>query len=291
MHKMRWDDLQFVHEVAEHGSLSAAARSLGVNHATVLRRISALEDRFGIKLFERPPGGYRMTPEGREILSALQVIDRTVNGVERALPVVGRGLHGRVRVTTTDSLADLILPRHLVSLKKRHADLEVELVVSNAPVSIDHAQAEITVRPTRMLPPDLVGHHAAEMRFSVYGHRNDLGSFSARAEDHRWVGVAPPLTRSPVGAWQDRTIGPFLTMRADSFLTMARLVEAGMGLAMLPDFVAKAHPDLVQVLQYEERLVTSVWVAAHADLTHAEPVRILLDDLTAALSKDPRLQH
>ena len=291
MHKMRWDDLQFVHEVAEHGSLSAAARSLGVNHATVLRRISALEDRFGIKLFERPPGGYRMTPEGREILSALQVLARTVNGVERALPVVGRGLHGRVRVTTTDSLADLILPRHLVSLKKRHADLEVELVVSNAPVSIDHAQAEITVRPTRMLPPDLVGHHAAEMRFSVYGHRNDLGSFSARPEDHRWIGVAPPLTRSPVGAWQDRTIGPNMAMRADSFLTMARLVEAGMGLAMLPDFAAKAHPDLVQVLQYEERLMTSVWVAAHADLTHSEPVRILLDELTSALSKDPRLQH
>lgn len=291
MHKMRWDDLQFVHEVAEHGSLSAAARSLGVNHATVLRRISALEDRFGIRLFERPPGGYRMTPEGREILSALQVIDRTVNGVERALPVVGRGLHGRVRVTTTDSLADLILPRHLVALRERHADLEIELVVSNAPVSIDQAQAEITVRPTRMLPPDLVGHHAAEMRFSVYGHRNDLGTFSARAEEHRWVGVAPPLTRSPVGAWQDRTIGPFVTMRADSFLTVARLVEAGMGLAMLPDFVAKAHPDLVQVLQYEERLVTSVWVAAHADLTHAEPVRILLDALTEALSKDPRLQH
>ena len=98
MHKMRWDDLQFVHEVAEHGSLSAAARSLGVNHATVLRRISALEDRFGITLFERPPGGYRMTPEGRNILSALQAIDRTVNGVERALPIVGRGLHGRVRL-------------------------------------------------------------------------------------------------------------------------------------------------------------------------------------------------
>ena len=176
-------------------------------------------------------------------------------------------------------------------MKERHADLEIELVISNEPVSIDQAQAEITVRPARMLPPDLVGHHAADMRFSVYGHRRDLGRFSARPEDHRWVGVAPPLTRSPVGAWQDRTIGLFMTMRADSFLRIARLVEAGMGLAMLPDFVAKAHPDLVQVLQYEDHLSTSVWVAAHADLTHAEPVSILLEELTEALSNDPKLQH
>lgn len=79
MHKMRWDDLQFVHEVATHGSLSAAARSLGVNHATVLRRITALEDRFEIRLFERPPGGCRLTPEGRELLSPLQMIGRTVD--------------------------------------------------------------------------------------------------------------------------------------------------------------------------------------------------------------------
>ncbi len=64
MHKIRWDDLQFVHAVARHGALSAAARELGVNHATVLRRITALEAAQGVTLFDRPPGGYRLRPEG-----------------------------------------------------------------------------------------------------------------------------------------------------------------------------------------------------------------------------------
>ena len=291
MHKMRWDDLQFVHEVATHGSLSAAARSLGVNHATVLRRITALEDRFEIRLFERPPGGYRLTPEGRELLSPLQMIGRTVDSVERLLPMVGRGLHGRVRLTTTDSLADLILPRHLAALAHRYEDLEIELVVSNAPVSIDRAEAELTVRPAVSLPLELAGARAARMRFSVYAVPGlDVKAAARSPEGFSWIGAAPPLTRSPIGTWQDRTLGASIKLRADSFLTIARLAVASEGLAMLPNFIGAAHPGLVQSTDVDAQFETSIWVAAHRDVAQAEPVRILMDDLVEALSSDERLQ-
>ena len=78
--KTRWDDLQFIYAVARHGSLSGAARELGVNHATALRRITAVEAIHGVKIFERPPGGYRVRPEGRDLLEALKtwVVQRTI---------------------------------------------------------------------------------------------------------------------------------------------------------------------------------------------------------------------
>ena len=101
MHKIRWDDLQYVHAVARHGALSAAARELGVNHATVLRRISALETAQGVTLFDRPPGGYRLRPEGRDLLAALNAMGETVEHLERVLPTLGKGLVGSFRVTTT----------------------------------------------------------------------------------------------------------------------------------------------------------------------------------------------
>lgn len=79
-HNLRWDDLQIVLAVAEHRSLSGAARQLGVNHATVLRRIEALERNIGIDLFDRPPGGYRLRAEAQEMLSSLRAISESSRG-------------------------------------------------------------------------------------------------------------------------------------------------------------------------------------------------------------------
>ena len=116
-HNLRWDDLQIVLAVAEQRSLSGAARIIGVNHATVLRRIEAVEGQIGMQLFDRPPGGYRLKPEAQELLSSLQAIAQTVGRVERSLMAARLGTGGSFRLTTTDSVANLLLPRHLERLR------------------------------------------------------------------------------------------------------------------------------------------------------------------------------
>src|SRR5262245_6222849 len=110
---IEWDDLRYVLAVASAGSLANAARNLGVNHTTVLRRVSAFERRLGLRLFERLPTGYVLTPGGEELIAAARHIDERVTELERKLTGRDLRLSGVVRVTTTDTLMASILPETL----------------------------------------------------------------------------------------------------------------------------------------------------------------------------------
>jgi len=280
-HKTRWDDLQFIYAVARHGSLSGAARELGVNHATVLRRITAVEAIHGVKIFERPPGGYRVRPEGRDLLEALKTMGRSADHLDRLLPTIGQGLEGSVRITTTDTLADVIMPRYLAALRETHSKLNVQLVVSNAIMDPDRPEAELTIRPS-VKPPDGL---AARL-----GARMTLTAFRA---DHTpptapWLGMAGPLMRSPLRDWQADLPDGAIGLTADRFATLARLAEQGLGPAMLPAFLGASCAALSPIPgapQFE----TSIWVAAHPDLMRLERVKVLSDFFVKALSQDPRL--
>ncbi|WP_420405587.1 LysR family transcriptional regulator [Nisaea sp.] len=285
MHKIRWDDLQFVLAVAEHGSLSAAARALGVNHATVLRRITSFEEDIGLTLFDRPPGGYRVKGEMREMLAAIESMGRTAERIERVIPTLGKGLEGTVRLTTTDSVADLILPRILGDLARLHPKLSVDLVVSNRHIDMTRPEAEITLRPTLALPDGLTGRRICSMGFAVYAHPNYLAAHPGTdPQQHRWL--AANLPRTLVQEWQDRRIGDAVHLSADSFLTLARLAEAGLGIAILPSFVARNSPSLVPVPDFPDRIEFDLWVATHPDLMKTERVAAMMTFLAEAIAAE-----
>lgn len=281
MHKIRWDDLQYVYAVARHGALSAAARELGVNHATVLRRISALEAAQGVTLFDRPPGGYRLRPEGRDLLAALNGIGDAVEHLERVLPTIGKGLEGSFRITTTDSIADLLMPRYLADLQRVHPKLHVEMIVSNVPMDPKHPDAEISIRPALKMPDGLDGRLAAAMNFSGYRAKGV-------SADAQWLGLTGPLVRSPLGRWQEEQPERALGFRADRFGTLARMAEAGLGPVMLPNFIGAAS-DHLHPIKGSPNFKTSIWVVAHPDLMRAERVKVTIDFFAEALAADPRL--
>ena len=285
-HNFRWDDLQILLAVASERSLSGAARAIGVNHATVLRRIEALEGKAGVTLFDRPPGGYRLRPEAQNLMSSLTSIAQSVDRVERSLIAARLGTGGSVRLTTTDSIAHLLLPRHLARLRALHPEMEVSVIVSNLPLDLTRPEAEITIRPAVTLPSGLKGQQAAKMGFGIYASAAYLADNPGdEPAQHRWIGVEPPLSRSPVGEFQNRLPTPPL-VRADSFPIMARLAAEGEGLTMIPDFVARAEPDLVAAPAFPERVTTSIWIAAHADLAAVPQVAQLMDFFVQALRSD-----
>lgn len=290
MHRLNWDDLQFVLAVAEEGSLSAAARTLGVNHATVLRRVQAFEEQLGVRLFERPPGGYRLRPEAREVLTAAQTMSRTVDRLERLAPTLGKGFEGAFRLTTTDSVADAILPRHLRDLSRAHPRLDVELVVANSPIDMARPEAEITLRPAQTLPDGLAGRKICEMAFRVYAHPDYwLANTGTGHRDHKWLGVIPPLTRSPVAIWLDANAGGALGFKADSFLSLAQMAEQGLGPAMIPSFLARRSRSLIRSPHFPDETITNFWVAAHHDVIKAERVSAMIDFFTESIGRDRAL--
>ncbi|UUX49514.1 LysR family transcriptional regulator [Nisaea acidiphila] len=283
MHNIRWDDLQYVLAVAEHGSLSAAARALGVNHATVLRRITAFEEDIGQALFDRPPGGYRVKSEMREMLAAIESMGRTAERIERVIPTLGKGLEGTIRLTTTDSIADLLLPRILGDLARLHPKLSVDLMISNRHVDMARPDAEITLRPTAALPEGLVGTKICTMGFAVFAHPDYLTATpDTDPQQHRWLAINLP--RSPIRDWQDRQIGSAVHLSADSFLTLSRLAEAGLGIAMLPAFVGRSSPKLVPAPAFPDLLEFDLWVATHPDLMKTERVATMMTFLADAIA-------
>src|SRR5690606_24578589 len=122
-----WDELRYVLAVAESGSLAGAARALGVNHTTVLRRVGAFEKKLGLRIFDRLPTGYALTAGGEQLVEAARQIDDTVTALERRLVGQDLRLSGTVRVTSTDTLMGSILPEILAEFRHQHPGIELEL--------------------------------------------------------------------------------------------------------------------------------------------------------------------
>lgn len=292
MHSMRWGDLQFVHAVAEHGSLSAASRALGVNHATVLRRIALLEAASNVTLFDRANDGYRPRPECRALLEPLKRMDHAAERVRRSLALAAKGLEGTFRLATTDAIACLLLPKHLAELRLKHPNINVEIAVSNDPIDLSMSGAEILVRPGQNLPRELSGYHAGSVAFGVFASADYLRRSEQTDPEHqRWLGAAPDFAQSTAGEWQFSRNQAGFEVSADSFLTLANLAAEGMGLALLPIFVGQKTPGLVAVPEFPEGPEIGIWVATHKDFRQQADIEVLLSFFAEALGAALRLRQ
>jgi DNA-binding transcriptional LysR family regulator len=277
-----WDDLRYVLAVAEAGTVSGAARRLGVNHATVLRRIAQFEERTGTALFDKTPRGYALPPDRQRILEAAREVDRAVQMVDRLLAGARAPLMGEVRVTSTDSFCQVLLPPVLARIAADAPDLKLTLISSNAHLDLGRVQADIAVRPTVRLPEDLVGERAATLAFAAYGRADG---------DERWLVPAGQLARTLPARWMAENVAPERAGDgADSFLTLREMAALGRGRAILPCFLGDAEPRLGRLAGLIPPMGVDVWVASHADLADVPRFARLRRLLTDALAEEaPRL--
>ncbi|CTQ51566.1 HTH-type transcriptional activator AmpR [Roseibium album] len=286
-HRVRWDDLQFVHAVAEHGSLSAASRALGVNHATVLRRIALLEANANVVLFDRGKDGYRLRPEGRALLASLKLMKDASAKISRNLSLSSKSIDGTFRIATTDAIACILLPGYLEALREAHPDIQIEIAVSNNLIDMSQANAEILIRPGQKLPSELVGTCAGRLAFGVFGAPEYLAKNDHdRVEDHNWLGVMQNFAKSTVGDWQFASIRDNYEFSADSFLALASLAERGFGLAMLPVFVGRNNKRLLPAERFAGGPGNDIWVATHRDFRRQKNIEALLEFFTDAVRSD-----
>ncbi len=152
MHRLRWDDLQYVHAVVRTWFALCRGPFAGCQSCDSAPPDRRLEEAFRINLFERLPGGYRLRPEGRDVLGALDRIDSETARIERSFRGFRHSIEGTFRLTTTDTIATLLLPRHLAALRATHPDVRIELRITNHRVDMAEPVAEIALRPIRQLP-------------------------------------------------------------------------------------------------------------------------------------------
>ncbi|MGB3314626.1 MAG: LysR family transcriptional regulator [Albidovulum sp.] len=273
-----WDDLRFVLAVAEEGSVNAAARRLGVNHATVLRRVAAYEEAAGFAIFDKTARGYVVSGAHKRVIEAAREVDRAVQSVARTLQGVRAPLTGDVRVTSTDTFCQHVLPPIVSDLRIASPELRIELLCTNAHLDLARTHADITVRPTDKLSDDLIGEVGATLGFGLF-RRKDSGTTD-------WLGICGPLSRSVIGRWMTDELSPSrIVACTDSFPVLREMAAAGHGMAPMPYFLGHEDDRLEVVEGIIPDVSVDIWVASHADLADVPRIAETRRALAVALGK------
>jgi DNA-binding transcriptional LysR family regulator len=289
MHRsMDWDDLHLVLAVFREGTLSGAARRLGVTHSTVFRRLGAIEDKIGARLFERFRDGYAPTPAGETAAASAVRLEDEVLTLERKLSGQDLRPFGTVRIATTDTLG-AILMRHLPAMRALHPEIRLEIAISNAMANLTRREAEIAIRPTPEPPEILVGRRVADIAHAIYGSQAYL---SHRKEKdlsvHDWIGLDDSLASTVIARWMHenlRAVNFACSVNALPALRDAAL--AGLGLAVLPCYAGDVAPGLRRLTpKVLPELRSALWLLTHADLKRTARIRAVMDFLAKAFASE-----
>ena len=287
MHRMDWDNLRFFLMVARKGTIRAASESLSVNHSTVSRRISAFEKQLGVRLFERLPNGYVLTPTGEEMLKSAQFIEDEVVKLDRQ--VIGRDaqLNGILRVTMPTVLATHLLMPDISAFTKMYPSIHLELAFSSEEFNLRKREADIAIRLTPSPPDYLVGRRILTPAKGVYASHDYLKSNDPDTHPDKlhWIGWEEVTSQTPWNKDSQYASSPVIH-KADDLHAQLEAVKAGMGIAMLPCFLADTVPSLKRLELLSTRgSCGDLWILTHEDLRATARVRAFIDFMLVAFER------
>jgi len=268
---MNWDHARIFLAVARAGQMLAAARRLGLDHATVTRRLNTLETDIGAKLFERSPAGCILTAEGERFLLAAERVESEMVRAQSQFAHSGPRLEGTVRIGAPDALGTYFLAPRLPRFAAPHPDLVIQLVPLPRTFSLSKREADIAITLERPQEGRLFVRKLTDYSLSVYAARGYLartGDIASEADlaDRTLVTYVQDLAYSPgldyMGALTDRCGRRF---ECASAVGQLEAIKAEAGLGILHDYAAASHPDLVPILP-QVRFERAYWLVVHADM-------------------------
>jgi len=268
-----WDDHRFFLAIARESSVRKAASSLSVSHSTVLRRITAFEENLNVRLFERLPTGYFTTPAGEDMLSSAQRIEEEALGASRRVAGRDTQLSGNVRITLPSALATHLLMSDLAAFDREHPEINLELILTYTIANLAKREADVAIRLSNDPPDDLVGRRILHMSNAAYVAKEYLpnGDNKQTAAQLKWIGYSEKSSMQ----WVEDSDFPNVPVGACIEDPLARMeaVRAGVGMAMLPCFMADVQPDLHRMPPGTLRPHKDVWVLTHKDLRNTARIR------------------
>lgn len=287
---LSWDHWRSFLAVVDEGSLSGAARALGLTQPTLGRHIAQMETALRTGLFLRVPSGLIATdvalalvPQARVMAAAAATLRRTASGGAEAAS-------GTVRLAASEVVGAEVLPPLLAAFAKDHPAIAIELVLSNRNEDLLRHDADIAVRMQRPTQAALLARRLGSVPLGLYAHsryaaRRGLPDRLETLTDHALIGPenSPGLAGLTLG---DRPVTPDLfTYRSDSDLAQLALLRAGLGIGICQDGIAARDPALLPVLPGQVRVTLDAWLVMHEDLRASRRVRLLHDVLAQSLAQ------
>lgn len=287
--KFDWNRARAFLVTAEEGSLSAAARALGMSQPTLGRQVDALERELGVVLFDRVGRGLALTPAGLALLDHVRSMGDAALRVSLAASGRSQSIEGPVTITASEIYSAFLLPPVIARLRREHPGVTVEIVASNATLDLRRREADIAIRNARTEHPDLVARKIRDDTAHFYAAPSYLAALGPvtcvedlrRAEFIGFDNVETYLARLAA-------IGVPLALRNFPIVTASHLVhwelaKQGLGIGAFPEAIAAREAGLVKVLPSLPPIVYPIWLTAHRELGTSRRLRIVFDLFAEAL--------
>ena len=284
-----WDFYRSLLAVLEHGSLSAAARELGLTQPTIGRHIEALEQVLERQLFTRSPQGLLPTETALALRPFAQMLSSTSAALLRAAADDRDAVAGIVRISASEVIGVEVLPPILGTLQEAYPDLVIELSTTDAIEDILHREADIAIRMAEPSQDALIVRRIGNIPLGLYAHRRylerhgtptDIAGLSA----HRMIGYDRQSAYVRAMAKRFQMFEQIrLTFKADSNLAQLAAIRAGLGIGICQIGLAAPNPDLVRLLPDSFELPLATWVAMHEDMRSSPRCRVTFDALVEGL--------
>jgi len=278
-----WDDLRYVLAISRSTNLAAAAASLSVNHSTMFRRLNALEREIGAKLFERHAGDYQPTPAGQRMIETSERMETEALSLDRDLSGHDSRLSGQLRVTCSETMAFKMLMPLIARFRKNHPGILVDLTVENRVIDMARREADVALRATRPSQGDLFGRKLADVQWGLFAASTYLKANGAPKSlpdlgKHAVIGWPDLSTHTKAGVWIAKHVpAEAIGFRVSGFVNQSIAARDGLGLALLPVYLAAGDKNLVPVLGRLKDLSTEMWIVTHRSLKDTARVRAFMD--------------
>lgn len=291
---MNWDDVRIFLKVARSGQFLAAARALGVNHATLSRRVSTLEAALGNLLFIRTTTGCRLTEEGARFLVSAERMETEMLSVQASLGRADAAISGTVRIGAPDGFGVSFLAPRLGTLTARYPELKIELVPVPRSFSLSQREADIAITIERPEQGRLVSSRLTDYSLGLYasvGYLERYGRPDA-VEDlktHRRIGYVEDLIFSPSLNFTGEIMRDWdAAFAISSAIGQTEAVRSGAGIGILHDYIARGDAGLVRLLP-QISIRRSYWTTYHENARQLARVKTVVEFLQESVARDRRM--
>jgi DNA-binding transcriptional LysR family regulator len=279
-----WENIRHFLAVAQSGTLSGAARNLKVDHATVSRRLAALEVALDVRLVDRLPRSCRLTAIGKRVFERAVEMEAGAHGIARLAKAAHAPLVGGVTLSAPPVLVAHLLAEHLARFRAENPEIRLSLSAQGQQVSLSRREADVAVRLVRPDEAGSVSRKVGTMAFGLYAHR----SYAHLAAPERWQFIAfdQSFADMPQQSWLlgiagDRPVACELNHISEHLIA----VRAGVGVAGLPRFLGDRDHDLVRIDEDVPPFARDIWLVVHRDLRRTPAVRAVTNFVAVVISE------
>jgi len=273
-YKLSTADLELVLALVHGNTLGAAGQRLGIDTSTVFRSLQRIERGLGQRLFERSRSGYLASELAQTLAGHAEHVQSQLQAARSAAQQLPEQLSGSLRISTTDSILHGLLAPALRQLSSLHPQLDYELHCGNELANLSRRDTDLAIRATKKPPQHLIGRHLGPIRVALFAAaQGPLSNIQELSPETRWIAPDDALPEHPSVLWRQRHYPKTTpTYRVNSILSVMELLALGLGVGVLPLFLAQGRSDLRQISPVLEECQTELWLLTHPQSRHLRRV-------------------